>query len=115
MATVAERMTGTKGRLVAVLGAALVLVPAAHAGGPGMLVGATEDAVRSPTLVGAKAKMTLIALAGFDGVRITQTLKPGASVGSPADKAILLNVTAAARLSGIPVLTSLMNAGSATT
>ncbi len=115
MATVAERMTGTKGRLVAVLGAALVLAPAAHAGGPGMLVGATEDAVRSPTLVGAKAKMTLLALAGFDAVRITQTWKPGATVVSPADKAILRNVAAAARLSGIQVLTSVMNAGSATT
>ena len=115
MATVAERMTGTKGRLVAVLGAALVLAPAAHAGGPGMLVGATEDAVRSPTLVGAKAKMTLLGLAGFDAVRITQTWKPGETVVSPPDKAILRNVTAAARLSGVQVLTSVMNAGSATT
>jgi hypothetical protein len=115
MATVAERMTGTKGRLVAALGAALVLAPAAHAGGPGMIIGATEDAVRAPTLVGAKAKMTLVALAGFNGVRITQTWKPGETVVSPADKAILRNVTAAARLSGIQVLTSVMNAGSATT
>jgi hypothetical protein len=115
MATVAERMTGTKGRLVAVLGAALVLAPAAQAGGPGMLVGATEDAVRSPTLVGAKAKMTLLGLAGFDAVRITQTWKPGERVVSPPDKATLRNVTAAARLSGIQVLTSVMNAGSATT
>ena len=56
MATVAERMTGTMGRLVAALGAALVLAPAAHAGGPAMLVGATEDAVRSPTLVGGEGE-----------------------------------------------------------
>jgi hypothetical protein len=108
-------MGGTKERLVAALGAALLLAPAAHAGGPGMIIGATEDAVRSPTLVGAKAKMTLIALAGFDGVRITQTWAPGETVVSPADKAVLRNVTAAAGLSGIQVLTSVMNYGSKTT
>ena len=115
IATVAEHMLGTRVRLVAALAAALVLVPAAHAGGPGMVVGATEDAVRSPTLVEAKAKMTLLALAGFNGVRITQTWKPGETAVSKSDAAILRNVTTAARLSGVQVLASVMNAGSATT
>ncbi len=108
-------MTGTKGRLVAVLGAALVLAPAAHAGGPGMVIGATEDAVRTPTLTQAKAQMDLVALAGFRGVRITQIWKPGETAVSSADATVLGNVATAARLDGIDVLTTVMNFGSATT
>ncbi|HVM56765.1 MAG TPA: hypothetical protein VMT74_04810 [Gaiellaceae bacterium] len=108
-------MFGTKGRLVAALAAALVLAPAAHAGGPGMVIGATEDAVRAPTLVQAKAQMTLLALAGFRGVRITEIWKPGATQVSATEKTILQNVAAAAKLDGIQVITSVMNYGSATT
>ena len=108
-------MFGTKGRLVAALAAALVLAPAAHAGGPGMVIGATEDAVRSPTLVQAKAQMDLIALAGFRGVRITEIWKPGATAVSPAETTILRNVASAAKLDGITVITTVMNYGSATT
>jgi hypothetical protein len=107
-------MVGTKARLAA-LGAALVLAPAAHAGGPGLVIGATEDAVRLPTLVGAKAEMTLVQLAGFRGVRITQTWAPGETTVSASNATILRNVTTAARLSGIEVLASILNAGSATT
>ncbi|MBV8480931.1 MAG: hypothetical protein JOY72_11600, partial [Actinobacteria bacterium] len=44
----------------------------AHAGGPGMLVGATEDAVKSTDPATAKSQMDLLAMAGFDAVRITQ-------------------------------------------
>src|SRR5438132_1603450 len=94
--------------------AALVLVPVAHAGGPSMLVGATEDAVRSPTLTAAKATMDLVALAGFRAVRITQVWTPGATTVSAADRAILHNVVGAAELNGIAVLTSVLNFGSAT-
>ena len=108
-------MFGTKGRLAAALAAALTLAPAAHAGGPGMVIGATEDAVRSPTLTQAKARMDLVALAGFRGVRITEIWKPGTTAVSPAETTILRNVAAAAKLDGIEVLTSVMNAGSATT
>jgi hypothetical protein len=115
MATVAERMTGTKGRLVATLGAALVLAPAAHAGGPGMVIGATEDAVRSPSLVQAKAQMDLASLAGFRAVRITETWAPGDTAVSTTDTTILRNVAAAAKLDGMEVLTTVMSFGSATT
>ena len=108
-------MFGTKGRLLTALAAALALAPAAHAGGPGMVIGATEDAVRSPTLTQAKAQMDLVALAGFRGVRITEIWKPGATAVSSADRTILQNVASAAKLDGIEVLTSVMNAGSATT
>ncbi len=108
-------MTGTKGRLVATLGAALVLAPAAHAGGPAMVIGATEDAVRSPSLVQAKAQMDLASLAGFRAVRITETWAPGDTAVSKTDTAILRNVAAAAKLDGMGVLTTVMSFGSATT
>lgn len=79
------------------------------------MIGATEDAVRSSTLTDAKAQMDLLALAGFRGVRITQIWAPGLHTLSPADKKVLDNVVAAAQLSDVTVLTSVMNKGSATT
>src|SRR5258707_6282940 len=115
LATVAKRMVGTRAGLAAMLGAALFLAPAAHTGGPGLVIGATDDIVRAPTLVDAKAEMALVQLAGFRAVRITQTWAPGETTESASDAAILRNVTAAAQLSGVKVLTSILNAGSATT
>src|SRR4030081_3562739 len=97
MATVAEAMWGTLLRFSVVPVAWLPLVPVgpaggagprvpvAHAGGPGLVIGATEDAVRSTTLVDAKAQMDLLALAGFRGVRITQIWVPGQRAVSPDD------------------------------
>jgi len=108
-------MWGTPLRLAALLAVVFVLAPAAHAGGPGLVIGATEDAVRSSTLTDAKAQMDLLALAGFRGVRITQIWTPGSRVLSPADKKVLDNVVAAAQLNDVSVLTSVMNKGSATT
>ena len=102
-------------RTAAVLATALLLAPAAHAGGPHMAVGATEDAVRSPLLAVAKAQMNLLALAGFDAVRITQTWAPGERMVSQADAVILRNVTTAAALDDIQVLASVLSFGSATT
>ena len=77
VATVAKAMRATTLRICATIGAALVLAPAAHAGGPELVLGATEDAVRAPTMAQAKAQMDLLALAGFRGVRITQIWTPG--------------------------------------
>jgi hypothetical protein len=108
-------MWGTSLRLAALLAVVLVLAPAAHAGGPGLVIGATEDAVRSSTLTDAKAQMDLLALAGFRGVRITQIWTPGSRTLSPTDKKVLDNVVAAAQLDDVTVLTSVMNKGSATT
>ncbi len=79
------------------------------------MIGATDDIVRAPTLVDAKAEMALVQLAGFRAVRITQTWAPGETTVSASDAAILRNVTAAAQLSGVKVLTSILNPGSATT
>jgi hypothetical protein len=80
-----------------------------------MQIGATEDAVRSPLLAVSKAQMNLLALAGFDAVRITQTWAPGERTVSLADATILRNTTTAAALDGITVVASILNVGSATT
>src|SRR5581483_10067632 len=61
----------------ATVAAALLLASAAHAGGPQMLLGATEDAVRSADPAVAQKQMDLLAGAGFDSVRITQIWAPG--------------------------------------
>jgi hypothetical protein len=95
--------------------AALALAPAAHASGPSLVLGATEDAVRSVTLAQSKTQMDLLALAGFRGVRITQIWAPGERTLSDRDETVLDNVTAAAKLANVTVLTSVMNAGSRTT
>jgi hypothetical protein len=94
---------------------ALVLAPAALAGGPGMLIGATEDAPRSPSLTVAKAQMDLLVAAGFRGVRITQEWHPGDTALSAGDQTILQNVAAAAKLDDVTVICVVMNHGSATT
>jgi hypothetical protein len=115
MATVAEAMAATLLRLSAVFAAWLTLAGAAHAGGPTLVLGATEDAVRSTTLGVAKAQMDLLALAGFRGVRVTQVWAPGERAVSAQDETVLENVSAAAKLSNVTVLTSILNFGSKTT
>jgi hypothetical protein len=95
--------------------AALALAPAAHASGPTLVIGATEDVVRSVTLAQAKTEMDLLALAGFRGVRITQIWVPGQRSLSDHDETVLDNVAATAKLANVTVLTSVMNAGSRTT
>src|ERR1051326_8766392 len=100
---------------IAVAAPTPALAPAAHAGGPTMLVGATEDAVRAPTLVGAKAELDLAKLAGFGGVRITQIWAPGQTQLSDEDLATLRNLTTAAALDNMTVLTSVLPFGSKTT
>jgi hypothetical protein len=102
-------------RFLGVLAAFLVAASGAQAAGPSLLIGATEDAVRSTTLTEAKAHMDLLALAGFRGVRITQIWTPGDRTLSARDKTVLQNVIAAAKLDNVTVLTSVMNQGSRTT
>jgi hypothetical protein len=93
----------------------LVAAGPASAGGPAMLIGATEDAVRQPTLVQAKAQMDLLTLAGFNAVRITQIWTPGQTEPDAANLAELQNVEAAARLDGVTVILAVTNFGSRTT
>lgn len=108
-------MRGTILRFCGAAAACLALAPAAQAGGPQLLLGATEDAVRAPTLVAAKAQMDLLVLAGFRAVRITQVWTPGQRELSDRDLTILRNVATAAKLDHVTVVTSIMNKGSATT
>jgi hypothetical protein len=95
--------------------AALALAPGAHAAGPSLVLGATEDAVRSVTLAQSKTQMDLLVLAGFGAVRITQAWTPGERELSAEDQTVLENVATAAKLANVTVLTSVMNPGSRTT
>src|SRR5712691_1146993 len=100
--------------IAAFLGVLITAGPA-QAGGPAMLIGATEDAVRQPTLAAAKAEMDLLTLAGFNAVRITQVWAPGDTTVSASDLLVLRNVEEAARLDGVTVILGVTNFGSRTT
>jgi hypothetical protein len=80
-----------------------------------VVVGATEDAVRSANPAVAQTQMDLLEAAGFRAVRITQLWAPGQTQISSQDATILDNVMNAAKKDGIEVLTTLMNYGSKTT
>lgn len=80
-----------------------------------MMLGAAEDAVRQPTLVGAKAQMDLLTLAGFNAVRLTQVWASGQTEPTAEDVTLLRNVAQAARLDGVQVSLVVMNFGSRTT
>jgi hypothetical protein len=95
---------------LAVLGLAQ---PAAAA--RGLFVGASEDAPRSISIVHAKAKMDLAALAGFDAIRVTSIWKPGETEPSPHELLALQNVSWAADVNGIRLILAVYHAGSRTT
>ena len=95
--------------------AALVLTPAALAGGPVMQFGAAEDVVRAPDLPSAKAKMTMLRLAGFSSVRVTSQWQGTEAAPSAAEIAILRNVAGAAQLSAVRVYLAVYPAGSRVT
>ncbi len=100
---------------LALLALSAALPGTAHAGGPTMLLGAAEDAVRQPTLVGAQAQMDLMTLAGFNSVRLTQIWAPGQTEPTAEDVNVLRNVAQAAKLDGVQVFLVVMNFGSRTT
>src|SRR5262245_44497199 len=93
----------------------LALVPAAHAGGPGMRVGAAEDEVQQTSLVDAEAKLGLLQLAGLDTVRVNSIWGPGQTAPTAADQQRLANVVDGAALTGMRVYVSVSQFGSATT
>ena len=93
----------------------LLAAPAAHAGGPMMVLGAAEDTVRGLDLVGTKARMTQLRLAGFTAVRVTSNWQPGLLAPTPGELVTLRNIEAAARLSGVKVYVSVYHPGSRTT
>ena len=83
--------------------AALVLTPAAQAGGPSLVIGAVEQQVVQPTLAQAKAKLDLAKLAGLQAVRVNQTWVRGQVQPLPEDVAALQNVAGAAQLDAMTV------------
>src|ERR671934_478591 len=102
-------------RVLATTVVALAAAPSAFAGGPTMTIGATEDIVKQPDLVAAKAQMDRLRLAGLRGVRITQEWAPGQTEPGGADFDALKNAVAAAQLDGVQVTLSVTNHGSRTT
>jgi len=94
---------------------ALALAPAALAGGPEMLIGATEDSAQQPSLALAKSQMDMAKLAGFNAVRLSIRWDLGQTV-PPADAlARLKNAVDAANLDGIHVILSMYPRGSTQT
>jgi hypothetical protein len=94
---------------------ALVAAPRAVAGGPALLIGATEDAPKSMTMSVAKAQMDLLVAAGFSGDRITMEWAPGQTSLPATGKQVLENVMTAAQLDGVTIICVVTNHGSATT
>jgi hypothetical protein len=89
--------------------------PAARAGGPTMVVGAAEDAVKADTPAEAKARLDLLKLAGLDAVRVTSIWDPTRPTPGPDTMLQLRNLTQAAALDGMKVFVSVYNFGSRTT
>jgi hypothetical protein len=94
---------------------ALVVTPNAFAGGPEMLVGATEDAAQQPSLALAKAQMDLAVLAGFNAVRLSERWDLGQTALAPDAAQRLANAVAAADLDNIHVIVSIYPRGSTQT
>src|SRR5438128_596689 len=101
-------------RALALAIAALAAAPAAFAGGPTMTIGATEDIVKQPDLVAAKAQMDRLKLAGLRGVRVTQEWAPGQTEPGGDGFDALKNAVTAAQLDGVQVILSITNHGSRT-
>src|SRR5918912_3678365 len=102
-------------RVLAILIAALAAAPAAFAGGPTMTIGATEDIVKQPDPVAAKAQMDLLKLAGLRAIRMTQEWAPGETAPSGSGFEALKNAVTAAKPDGVRVVLSVTNHGSRTT
>jgi hypothetical protein len=80
-----------------------------------MALGVAEDAVKAPDLVGARAQLNLLRLAGFTSVRITSQWLPGTTTPTEGELAVLRTLEGAAQLTGVKVLVSVYHPGSRTT
>lgn len=94
---------------------ALLLAPAARAGGPALRVGAAEDIVKQPTLPAAEAELRLLQLAGLDTVRITAIWSPGETEPAADEAEQIRNAVAAATLAGVKTIVAVYQASSAST
>jgi hypothetical protein len=102
-------------RILGVALVALAVAAPARAGGPSLIVGAAEDNVRQSTLTAAKAKLDLLKLAGMSAVRVTSIWDPASPLPDTGELTALRNVSAAAKLDGMQMFTSVYNFGSRTT
>ncbi|HEY5872581.1 MAG TPA: hypothetical protein VIT46_05035 [Gaiellaceae bacterium] len=101
--------------LAAVSSLLALLAPGLATAGPGLVVGAVEDDLRTPSLVEAEARMMSFRLAGFRAVRVTSFWRPGLRSPSDDELGILRNVGDAAARNGVRVYVTVMSPGSATT
>ena len=102
-------------RLLLVVAVLAGFAAPAHAGGPALVAGAVEDAVQQDNVTGAKAKLDLLKLVGFDAVRISEFWAPGQRSPNALQQTRLDAVTQAAKLDGMKVYVAVLNTGSKTT
>jgi hypothetical protein len=103
-------------RRAALIGlATLAFAPAAHAGGPYMLVGAADDIVLQHDAGSATSRMELAKLAGLDTVRVTAQWTRGETQLAASAQIDLTNAVEAARLDGIRIVISIYPFGSTQT
>jgi hypothetical protein len=102
-------------RTVVAIIAALLLAPAAHAGGPTMFVGVTAEGAKQANQTLAGAEVQRAKLAGFDTIRLIQFWQPGQTEPSSTDLALLRNAVLAAQLNQMRVSISVSHPGSRTT
>ncbi len=104
------------GRMLgAVALATLAFAGQAVAGGPKLVMGAAEDAVRQPNVVMAKTQLDLLSLAGLKAVRITSTWAPGLRAPDRDEQNSIDIVADAAALTGTRVIVSVYHRDAATT
>jgi hypothetical protein len=103
------------GRALLIALLALAVAPAAHAGGPFMMVGAAEDLVLSNGAADATAEVGLARQAGLDTVRMTAQWTLGQTALPPGTASALETAVAAADKGGVRVVLSLYPYGSSQT
>ena len=107
-------LAGMKRLLLAAILLGSLAAPA-HAGGPSLVIGAAEDAVKLDNVAAAKARLDLLRVAGFNAVRITSIWAPGLRAPSDLEHTRLAALADAAALDGMKVYVAVANAGSKTT
>jgi hypothetical protein len=103
---------GLPAAFVALLALAL---PGLAAAGPGLVVGAVEDDVRTSNIVEAESRMTLLRVSGFRAVRVTSVWLPGQTEPTDNELRVLKNIAEAAVRHNVVVYASVMHPGSRTT
>ncbi|HET9673591.1 MAG TPA: hypothetical protein VFP31_02190 [Gaiellaceae bacterium] len=94
---------------------ALVLAPAALAGGPALVVGATEDVAKQSDPALAQLEIVRAKAAGFTAIRVTQAWLPGQTEPPGGDLTALKNAVFAATANQMQVFLVVSHPGSRTT